>query len=144
MEILIRAAQIKDSEFIANLSDQLGYKTTNDKIVERLLETSKSEDNCVFVACDGDIVTGWIHAFRSLRIESDSFVEIGGLVVDKDYRKRGIGKMLIDEVIEWAQLKKIIKLRVRSNTIRIATHEFYKNFGFKEIKDQKIFDLDLY
>lgn len=92
MKILIKPAQIKDSEFITKLSDQLGYTTTNDKIIKRLSEILARADNCAFVACDGDIVAGWIHAFCSLRIESDPFAEIGGLVVDSDYRKRELVK----------------------------------------------------
>jgi predicted N-acetyltransferase YhbS len=143
MNIFIRAAQIKDSNFITKLSDELGYKTTNDKTIKRLSEILTSKNDCVFVAYDEDMAVGWIHGFYSLRVESDSFVEIGGLVVDKNYRKNGIGKMLIGEVLKWTHLKNIIKIRVRSNTIRTETHKFYRNFGFKEIKDQKIFDLDI-
>ncbi len=51
--------------------------------------------------------------------------------------------MLTAEVIKWTQFKGINKLKVRTNSIRIETHEFYRNLGFKEIKEQKIFDLNL-
>lgn len=143
MNILIRPSQLTDSEFITNLSDQLGYKTANDKILKRLVELSQNADNRVFVASYNNSIVGWIHACYCLRVESDAFVEIGGLVVEKDHRKKGIAKMLIDEVISWAKSKEINKLRVRSNTIRKETHAYYLNLGFKEIKEQKIFDLEV-
>ena len=143
MNVIIRPVQLIDSEFIANLADQLGYKTTNNKILKRLIELSQNADNHVFVACGDNIIVGWIHGCYCLRVESDAFVEIGGLVVDKDHRKKGIAKMLIDEVISWAKSKGINKLRVRSNIKRKETHEYYLHLGFKEIKEQRIFDLDI-
>jgi len=143
MKIFIRAAHLEDSEFIANLSDQLGYKNTIENTLSRLTELLLSKNDCVFVACDENILVGWIHAFKSLKVESDPFIEIGGLVVDVDYRKKGIAKLLINEVISWSQSKNIAKLRMRSNSIRIETHEFYRHLGFKELKTQKVFDLYL-
>ncbi|MES2691672.1 MAG: GNAT family N-acetyltransferase [Bacteroidota bacterium] len=77
------------------------------------------------------------------RVESDSFVEIGGLVVHEDYRIRGVGKMLVKEVIAWSHSKKSTKIRVRCNTIRKEPHVFYNSIGFIETKEQKIVDMKL-
>lgn len=143
MILFSRKAELKDSEFLTELSNQLGYETTNEKIQNRLSEILNSADNCVFVILDNENIIGWIHGFYSLRIESDSFIEIGGMVVDKNYRRRGVGQMLIKQVIEWSQLKKVSKIRVRCNTLRKETHIFYKAIGFVETKSQKIFDLNL-
>ncbi len=143
MEFLTRTAHTADAEFITELSDQLGYKTTHEKIRKRMDVLLEDPHHCVFVVCNRAIVVGWIHAFYCIRIESDPFIEIGGLVIEKHYRKKGLGKMLIRKVIEWAAMKNITRIRVRSNTIRKETHEFYRNIGFKEIKEQKIFDMEL-
>jgi len=96
-------------------------------------------DNVVFVACISKKVVGWIHVCINFRIESDSYAEIGGLVVDENYRGKGIGKLLVEEAERWAQEKKFTKLRVRSNVIRKNTHRFYLHFGYKEEKEQKVF-----
>ena len=91
------------------------------------------------VIASNEKIVGWIHGFYSLRIESDFFVEIGGLVVDENFRKNGIGKKLVDKVMEWSKLKNCEKVRVRCNVIRKESHKFYENIGFEINKEQKIF-----
>lgn len=143
MTTTTRIATINDVEYITELSCQLGYETTREKTQQRLAEILNNTDNCVFVAVNNAKVIGWIHGFYSLRVESESFVEIGGLVVDKNYRKKGVGKLLIETVYKWSILKKCRNSRVRSNTIRKETHQFYKKLGFTETKEQKVFGKQL-
>ena len=139
MSTSTRIARINDVEYITELSHQLGYETTREKTQQRLTEILNNTDNCVFVAVNDAKVIGWIHGFYSLRVESEPFVEIGGLVVDKNYRKKGIGKMLIENIYTWSSLKKCTNIRVRSNIVRKESHQFYKNMGFIELKEQKVF-----
>ena len=143
MNIFSRQAELKDAECITQLSDQLGYKTTIEKTQTRLAEILNNMDNCVYVIIHNENIIGWIHGFYSLRVESDSFVEIGGMVVHENFRRKGIGKMLVKKVIEWAHLKKSNKIRVRCNSLRKETHVFYNSIGFIETKEQKIFDMKL-
>jgi len=143
MEFFLRRAELNDVEFISKLSNQLGYETTIEKMHNRLLEILNNTDNCIYICIDNENVIGWVHGFYSLRVESDSFVEIGGLVVDENYRRNGIGKILVEKVIEWARTKKSTKIRVRCNAVRKETHIFYNRIGFNETKEQKIFDFKL-
>ncbi|HET6242908.1 MAG: GNAT family N-acetyltransferase [Bacteroidetes bacterium] len=143
MSFITREANVKDFSPITELSTQLGYDSTSGKIKNRLKDILRNKDHCVFVVEDGDKIVGWIHAFYSLRIESDSFLEIGGMVVDASHRGKGLGKMLIKKAEEFCSLKKLKKIRVRCNTIRKQTHGFYEKLGFSEIKEQKIFDKNL-
>ena len=143
VEIFVRKAEIMDVESISQLSDQLGYLSTNDAIKNRLSEILKNKDNCVFVACEGKTIAGWILGFYTLRVESDPLIEIGGLVVSENYRKKGIGKILVDEVVKWAKLRKCNQVRVRCNVLRIESHKFYENIGFELKKEQKVFNKQL-
>lgn len=140
MEITIRNAEIKDSKSITELSNELGYETLNIDIQNRLNRILENPDNCVYVAIKKGKVVGWIHGFYSMRVESNFFVEIGGLVVNENFRKNGIGKKLVDKVIEWTYLHKCDKVRVRCNVVRKESHRFYENIGFEINKEQKIFD----
>lgn len=142
-EFFLRRAELNDVEFISELSNQLGYESTIEKIHNRLSEILNNSDNYIYVCMDNENIIGWIHGFYSLRVESDSFVEIGGLVVDENYRRNGIGKILVEKVIEWARFKKSDKIRVRCNAVRKETHIFYNRIGFNETKEQKIFDMRL-
>ena len=141
--MVIRESVAEDSQAIAELSCQLGYPAIASEITERLIRITEHPDNCVLTAeIDGQVI-GWIHAFHTLRVESQPFVEIAGLVVDEEWRGRDVGKALVHSVIEWAARFPVLNLRVRSNLKRHEAHEFYRHMGFVEIKDQKIFNLSL-
>jgi|SRR5690242_2450232 len=140
MEILIRKIRRADAAAIASLSQQLGYKASEKETAERITSIENNPEHLLSLVEVSNQIVGWIHAFVSLHLESNSFVEIGGLVVDENYRKQGIGQKLIAEVEKWAIEKKLNHLRVRSNIIRKETHQFYLNRRFQLTKEQKIFD----
>jgi N-acetylglutamate synthase-like GNAT family acetyltransferase len=141
--ISLRKVKISDSKHLTALSNQLGYSTNENLIRERILNIIERHDHCIYIAQKNNEIVAWIHAFVALRIESDAFVEIGGLVVSEVHRKQGVGKALIDEVVKWAKEKDIPKVRVRCNTIREGAHTFYEKIGFEEVKEQKVFDFDI-
>jgi GNAT superfamily N-acetyltransferase len=140
---VIRASVIGDSMAIAELSGQLGYPASAVDIGERLARLIEHSENCVFTAVTDGQVIGWIHAFHAFRLESPAFVEIAGLVVDENSRGRHTGKELVSSVIRWAREQSVTHLRVRSNVKRDSAHAFYRHIGFEEVKDQKIFSLDI-
>jgi len=139
MKITIRNASLTDSGSVAELTGQLGYQSDHRAIQERLGGLLEQEEDCVFVALDTEKVVGWVHGFYSRRIESEPFVEIGGLVVSGNYRNKGIAKLLVEEIYMWARTLACKKIRVRSNTIRKPAHGFYMKLGFEFEKEQKIF-----
>ena len=140
MRLNIRNASLRDSEFLSELAYQLGYKTSTENIQERLTEIINNQDHCIYVVEDNENVIGWIHAFKTLRVESETAVEIGGMVVKENYRSKGIGKALIEKIIEWSLKKGLMRIRVRCNSVRQETPKFYEKLGFVEIKEQRIFD----
>lgn len=132
-----------DAEAITALSHQLGYSISLSETTANIEKVVSSKDNCIYTAlCDGN-TAGWIHAFIAIRIETAPFVEIGGLVVDENYRGEGVGKALIAEVKNWCLEKNINTLRVRCNTKRLEAHKFYAALGFQQNKEQKVFELAL-
>jgi GNAT superfamily N-acetyltransferase len=137
---MIRAATIDDFERISELSNQLGYVSHSGKTKQRLAEILANTDHCVLIAIDNKMVVGWIHGFYTQRVESDPFVEIGGLVIDENHRRKGVGRILIQQVAAWAKTKNVGAIRVRCNVVRKEAHQFYHQIGFQEIKEQKIFN----
>lgn len=129
-----------DSESIAELSGQFGYSSSTKVLQGRMEVIMSSTNDCVFVATKNEEVIGWIHGFYTTRIESNSFVEIGGLVVDQKHRKEGVGKRLVEKVEVWANSRGCDKLRVRCNVVRKETHVFYEKMGFDAVKEQRVFD----
>ena len=130
-----------DADAITTLSKQLGYLLRSEETVQNIREVLADKDHAAFVACMDNQVVGWIHVLRAIRIESKPFIEIGGLVVDENHRKLGIGKLLVNKAKEWTKEKHIDKLRVRCNRKRAESHEFYYALGFIEMKEQKVFEI---
>lgn len=139
-EIMIRTALVSDAETISKLSDQLGYAATKESTEKYLQLLQPLEQDVVYVAVSDKEVIGWMHVFKTVRIESGIFCEIGGLVVDEKFRGKGIGKMLVEKAKEWATEKGSNKLRVRSNIQREATKNFYLHSGFRLGKVQNVFE----
>lgn len=140
MELQIRSVKSEDALSIARLSDQLGYRSNPKSITNRIERILKDSNHTVFVAVLNQQIVGWIHGFYVLKIESEPFMEIGGLIVDDQFRKMGIGKKLVQQIVIWSSNNGISKLRVRCNIIRLESHKFYETIGFKLNKEQKVFD----
>ncbi|MDO6389969.1 GNAT family N-acetyltransferase [Pontibacter sp. BT731] len=143
MAVTLRQIIEQDAAAIARLSGQLGYSSSVADTAQRLKAVVASKDHCGYAAILDEQLVGWIHGCYTLRLESDAFVEIGGLVVDEHYRGKGIGKALIDEVKRWAREKGVSRIRVRCHRKRTDTHTFYRHIGFVETKEQKVFDTSL-
>ena len=135
--IAIRPATADDFRAIRNLSGHLGYsRTPIDKARTKLLKILESPTDFVYVAEYDHTVAGWIHLFSALRLASEDFVEIGGLVVAPESRGYGIGKALVRH----ASCEHPGKLRVRCNEQRSDTHKFYTAIGFERNKVQYVFE----
>lgn len=143
MEIQIKPITPEQAGDVQRLSEQLGYSLSFNEIENNIKEVLSNNDHAAFVAMMDGKVAGWVHAFKAVYLESNPFAEIGGLVVDENYRGKGIGKKLIERIKKWTLEKGVIQLRVRSNIKRKDAHRFYINNGFAEIKEQKVFQINL-
>jgi ribosomal protein S18 acetylase RimI-like enzyme len=143
MQLIIRKAVPADIRALTDLTNQLGYPLTEKDILSNFQTINDKSDEVLLVGITGDAVVGWIHVVVRVTLESGSFAEICGLVVDKNFRGKQIGEKLVDAAKKWSNEMHQQKLRLRSNTIRNDAHRFYERLGFKVIKEQKVFDIGL-
>ena len=143
MQIQLREMRLHDATAVNGLSAQLGYSLSVHQTAEQIKTIASRSDHHACVAVSDNQIVGWIHTFQSYLIESLPFVEIGGIVVDEKYRGKGIGKKLIQHAIDWSIKQKIFKLRVRTQTKRLDALQFYRSLKFEEVKEQKVFQLEL-
>jgi GNAT superfamily N-acetyltransferase len=140
----VRLVRRTDAEALARLSGDLGYTTSDTEVRIRLGAILAHPDHAAFVAEHPDLgLLGWIHIFASLRIESGSFAEIGGLVVMEAQRRTGVGRALVEVAEQWTWERGLTMLRVRTNVSRSEAHDFYRKLDFREIKTQKVFVKEL-
>jgi GNAT superfamily N-acetyltransferase len=60
-------------------------------------------------------------------------------VVERAHRRKGIGRLLMYEAEEWARLQGCSVVRLWSSSARTASHLFYEQLGYTNIKTQYSF-----
>ena len=140
----IATATAADSSSIAALAAELGYPSDPAPISRRLEALLARPDHAVWVAAsETREVVGWAHAFLSLRLETEAFTEIGGLVVGSGWRGRGVGRRLVAAAADWGSGHRCTRLRVRCRIERDGAHGFYARLGFARTKTQGVLDAKL-
>jgi GNAT superfamily N-acetyltransferase len=137
--VTIRGARTSDSPEIAQLTTQLGYDLSEADAADRLSRILRRDDQQFFVAdLDGRAV-GWVHVLCAEYVDAEAFVVIGGLVVDRNHRRLGIGRALMDRAEGWARERGCSVVRLTSSATRSAAHRFYEDLGYTNIKRQYSF-----
>jgi len=143
MSITIRSAQKEDCTGITDLTNQLGYPSTLEKICEIMDLVLVHDDHQVYVAEKDNKIIGYIHLIRSMRIGSNPFVEIAAFIINESSRSIGVGSSLIKETENWTSGLGLVDIRIRSNIIRQEAHNFFQNRGFQNIKTQEVFQKNI-
>ena len=136
--------QSADAARVAALSTDLGYSSSSDEIARRFERLEREAESVVLVAeADAGSVIGWVQAHGRSLLAADSYAEIGGLIVDRPARRRGVGRALLGEVERWSREQGFTTLRVRANRTREDAESFYLGVGFARIKVQNVFQRPL-
>lgn len=65
---------------------------------------------------------------------------IMGIAVSENYKRQGIGHLLMEAVETWARNTNAKGIRLVSGVTRTGAHEFYRHCGFSSNKEQKNFN----
>ena len=143
MEIIVRRVTKEDAETISVLCSQLGYPMSVEQTLKNISGVLDSRDQDAFAAEIDNKVIGWIGLSQSIKIEVPPYCEVHGLVVDDNFQNHGIGKKLIEKAKQWAKERGNDKLKLHCNVIRKEAHLFYEHLGFKETKQQKVYEIKI-
>ncbi|MGJ8724329.1 MAG: GNAT family N-acetyltransferase [Roseibacillus sp.] len=124
------------------LSEQLGYPVSRVEFVDRFNGIKGSSDSGLFVAQAEGGVVGWCHVYGVRLLESEGYAELGALVVDKSWRRRGVGRVLIRGAEVWASSIGFKRLRAYSGRHRKMAHDFYRSVGYEQ-QAPAMFQVDL-
>lgn len=149
MSIVIEKAACADAEAILEYLKQIGGETDNltfgaeglpftvDEEAAHIKQLENSADEVMFVAKDnGKIVgdAGLSRLPRRMKHRGDF-----GISVVREYWNRGIGSLLLEEIIRFAKENsfEIIELQVRSDNA--AAIHLYEKFGFRKFGTHESF-----
>lgn len=131
LEIMIRKPELNDMDRLSVLNQQFEFAATEEEIRPRLASIQSNPSHVFFVAeTDKKEVVGWVHAYEAPSLLSAATAEIGGLIVDENFRRRGIGKLLMAEVEKWAKEKGVCEILLATRVDRSIAFEFYKSLDF--------------
>lgn len=128
---LIRKAAESDAEGISHLLEQLGYELSAGSVVGRLRKYRETGGS-VWVASEGTRVIGFLsfHTLQYFHAEG-----IGGRItamcVDRENRRRGIGRALLNAMESVAEGLGCQRVEVTSgNHRKDEAHKFYEASGY--------------
>jgi ribosomal protein S18 acetylase RimI-like enzyme len=144
LTVEIRQMRREDTSSVAALTTQLGYPATEDAIRRRYDLIKDRWDARVFVAQHaGNVIVGWIHVQATYLLECDARAEIWGLVVSDKARGTGVGRRLVEAAEEWALMRGLDVIVLRSNYLRTEAQGFYEHLGYTVTKTQNAFRKNL-
>lgn len=132
-KIIIRDAFLNDLPHLLPLMEQLGYPQSLEALQKRCELYMDQTRYGIFLAEIDDIVIGWIAWSKSnLFVSETTRIHIEGLVVDKNFRGKGVGKKLMIAIEEFAKQFSpcIIDLTSGLRREKDGSHDFYKSLGY--------------
>ncbi len=140
MNVLIRDCRIGDSIDIQVLNqNELGYEYPLEAVEGKLENLLRERTHKIVVAVVDGKVIGYVHACAYDLLYAPPLKNIMGIAVSSDFKKRGIGKKLLNYVEQWARDTGADGVRLVSGATRTGAHAFYTACGYSCNKEQKYF-----
>ena len=130
--IEVRPCTAGDAEAVVALLGELGYEVSSEAAAERVRRLHETGSDPIFIAGDDGQLLGLIALHRCHMIQyRHPVARITALVVCQRARRRGIGRLLIDHALRWAEQTECELVELTSALNRAEAHIFYREMGFE-------------
>ena len=139
MEVGIRSIEEKDYPQIIKLFKEFAtFEKLPEKMINTVEQIKKEKDffNCYVAVVNNEIV-GFASYFFAYYTWVGKSLYLDDLYVKADFRNHGIGKKLLDTVIDLAKAEKCNRMRWQVSNWNKNAQEFYKHIG-AEIDDVEL------
>ena len=130
-KISIGKAEVHQAPQVAELLGQLGYPSEPEAIRQKISALSTSKADYIWIAQSRGKVVGLL-AFHvtPLLHAPGNLGRITALVVDENFRGKGIGKLLVETAEKWAWDRDCTRIELTSGDQRSRAHQFYQDLGY--------------
>ncbi len=137
MDLLIREAIESDATAIWQLNaTEMGYEFPLDSTIDNLIKLIHSPSDKIFVAVLDRSVVGYVHVNDYDLLYAPHMKNIMGIAVSREFKQKGIGRALLQQVENWARETGASGIRLVSGATRTDAHAFYRHCGFEGNKEQ--------
>ena len=114
----------------------------NDMTAKNVWSKIKTQNIKYFVAKEKGVIIAacYICIIHNLTWGGKSIGYIENVITDTEYRRKGIGRIIIKNAIEYAKEQNCYKVLLQSGNKRTEAHEFYKSIGFSG-ESKKAFEI---
>jgi predicted GNAT family acetyltransferase len=117
--------------------DQMDFDSVRDMLKDVFWSIGIKKDEIIQGAKNSALLVGVFNSGKQIafaRVISDKtrFAYIMDVVVHKDYRKQGIGQLMIRDILNHPELKDVYQWLLKT----MDAHGVYSKVGFKLISDQ--------
>ncbi|TYS65018.1 GNAT family N-acetyltransferase [Bacillus infantis] len=129
----IREARYEDIPELTELAEQLGYPVSIERMADRFKKIQTLADHYTLAAVSEDRLMGMIGFHTGYLYTQDSlYARVTALVIHKDFRGSGIGKMLLAKMEEMAVKLGAVGIVLNSGNReeREIAHQFYSSAGY--------------
>lgn len=94
---------------------------------DELVETAAGPDAALFTAR----LDGQLAGYIALSKAWNGYAEVDDIAVDKDARRAGVARALMDRAVSWARERGLPGIRLETQSNNVAACRFYERYGFE-------------
>jgi len=116
-------------ELISAVLHEYGITTdlrTTDADLADIEASYANEGRCFFVMLDGPRLIGTVALTR----ESDSSCQLCRMYLDSEYRRQGLGRLLLDKALQEAKIRGFAEIHLRTAAVLVEAIRLYESIGF--------------
>jgi GNAT superfamily N-acetyltransferase len=129
---VVRRVCLEDAVCVSELLAALGYPASVMQAERRIALIMASADAAIFMAESAGMAVGLASFHRIPLFHADGYIgRITSFVVAPSHQKRGVGRLLVTALEDFAWANDCIRVEVTSGDHRPGAHAFYERVGYK-------------
>lgn len=125
----VRLAALRDAPHAFSSTYTREFQLTDAEWLARV-ERMNGDSNVGFLAMDGDITCGLVGSF--LDEKDQTRAHLVSMWTAPTHRQQGVGRLLVEEVVNWARLRKVRSLLLMVTSNNQPAIRFYERLGFRK------------